>query len=55
MISIASNLLFSAKTHIEFLVLVEERGKSVTARHYICQKFTLAHFQNLENSPPKSG
>ena len=58
MISIASFFVFSAKTQIEVLVGVAERGKSVT-RHYICNFFTPAHFQNLESPcswdpPPKT-
>ena len=53
MISIASNFFFSAKAQIKLLVGVAERGKSVTGRHHICQFFTPALFQNLENLPQK--
>ena len=47
MISIASNLFFSAKTQIEVFA---ERGKSVSARHCIYKKL---HVQNLKKLPQK--
>ena len=52
MMSIASIFFFSAKTQIEVLVGVAERGKLVTARHHIFQSFYTSTFSKFRKFTP---